>query len=174
MRRLLIPVGVLLAISLVAAGCGSSKKRTASATTPPAPVSSAGTVATKSSPVGTILVDGSGRTLYLFEKDKGGASSCGGACAAAWPPFVTASGANAGSGVTASKLTTITRPDGTKQVAYAGHPLYRFEGDASAGDLNGQSKHAFGAGWHVVSPSGEEIDKKAPSSSAGGAGSGGY
>src|SRR6266536_3343225 len=44
-------------------------------------------VAIKSSGLGRILVDGSGRTLYLFEKDKGTTSSCYGACAGGWPPY---------------------------------------------------------------------------------------
>jgi predicted lipoprotein with Yx(FWY)xxD motif len=43
-------------------------------------------VATGRTKLGTVLVDGKGRTLYLFEKDKGSASSCYGACASVWPP----------------------------------------------------------------------------------------
>ena len=35
-----------------------------------------GTVATASSPLGTILVDRRGSTLYLFEKDRRGESAC--------------------------------------------------------------------------------------------------
>jgi len=78
-----------------------------------------------------------------------------GACASAWPPFVVTDAANAGAGVDASKLSTTTRADGAKQVVYAGRPLYRFSGDASAGTLNGERRRAFGGVWHVLSPAGE-------------------
>ena len=53
----------------------------------------------------------------------------------------------------ASLLGTITRADGTAQVTYAGHPLYRFISDRKAGDATGQGVNAFGAPWYVVSPS---------------------
>ena len=46
-------------------------------------------VSTASSSLGKIIVDGRGRTLYLFEKDKRGHSACSGACAMYWPPVIT-------------------------------------------------------------------------------------
>jgi len=60
-------------------------------------------------------------------------------------------------GVNAALLGTITRADGSAQVTYAGHPLYRFISDNAAGDSTGQGVNAFGAPWYVVSPSGAQI-----------------
>ena len=107
--------------------------------------------------LGRFLVDQSGRTLYLFEKDKNGKSACYGQCAAGWPPLVGTP--SPGSGVTASKLATTKRRDGKTQVTYNGHPLYRYAGDSSAGQTNGEGSKAFGASWYVVAPSGKKIDK---------------
>jgi len=47
------------------------------------------TVSTAKTNLGKVIVNGSGRTLYLFEKDKRGKSACSGACAMYWPPLIT-------------------------------------------------------------------------------------
>jgi predicted lipoprotein with Yx(FWY)xxD motif len=177
--------GCAAAAVALAAGCGSSGKSTSATTAAPASnapgttpaagksaygaggtsgaasATTANVVAVSSKPakMGTILAAGPKHlTVYLFEADKGGQSACSGACAAAWPP-VTTGGQPQGSGsVSAAKLGTITRPDGTKQVTYNGHPLYFFEKDGDDGDAYGQGVKAFGAGWYVVAPSGKKID----------------
>jgi predicted lipoprotein with Yx(FWY)xxD motif len=51
----------------------------------------------------------------------------------------------------------VRRADGSRQVTYAGHPLYRFGGDAAAGQANGQGSDDFGALWYVVGPRGAAI-----------------
>jgi predicted lipoprotein with Yx(FWY)xxD motif len=130
-----------------------------SKTTPGTQSGSSAAIATRKLAVGTALVGAGGRTLYLFEKDKGAASTCSGACAQAWPPLTASSMPKAGAGVDASKLTLIKRSDGTRQVAYAGHPLYYFVKDKKAGQDAGQDVTAFGAGWYVVAPSGQKIDE---------------
>jgi len=116
------------------------------------------TVKMTKSHLGKILVDGRGRTLYLFEKDKRGSghSTCSGACAAYWPPLLTSAKPVAGTGVKKSLLGTIKR-SGKKQVTYNGHPLYRFVQDTKAGQTKGQDTHFFGGGWYVVSPSGKKV-----------------
>jgi hypothetical protein len=76
----------------------------------------------------------------------------------------------AGRGVRAALLGTTKRSGGKRQVTYNGHPLYRFQGDHKAGDVNGQGINAFGARWYVVSPSGKAITR----ASTGSAGGGGY
>jgi predicted lipoprotein with Yx(FWY)xxD motif len=114
---------------------------------------------TKTGPAGTYLVDGTGKSLYLFAIDTGGKSRCSGPCAQAWPPLTTKGQPKAGSGVTASKLTTTTRSDGSTQVVYAGHPLYFFAGDTSAGATNGQGINNFGGQWWLVAPAGTAIAK---------------
>jgi predicted lipoprotein with Yx(FWY)xxD motif len=110
------------------------------------------TLATASSSFGTILVDGDGLTLYVFDNDSGGESSCYDACADTWPP-VTGT-ATAGDGVDASLIGTTERTDGTTQVTYNGRPLYLYAADNVAGDVNGQG---VGEVWWVVGPDGEAI-----------------
>ena len=107
-----------------------------------------------STSLGMILVDGSGRTLYLFEKDQ---SACAGACAAAWPVDQSSGTPKAGSGVKASMLGTIKRSDNTTQVTYNQHPLYYYQGDSGPGQHNGQGVDAFGAKWFVVNPAGGAV-----------------
>ena len=87
-----------------------------------------------SSNLGHVLVDTHGKTLYIWAHDKGAKSTCNGDCATNWPPFVVDEGeaATAGEGVTASKISMITRDDGTQQVAYDGWPLYYFAADSAA------------------------------------------
>ena len=117
------------------------------------------TVGVGTTPLGRILVDGSGRTLYLFEKDKPGRSLCSGACAGYWPPLLTAGKPTAKAGVKTSLLGVTRRGDGTTQVTYAGHPLYRFVQDTKPGQTNGQNLRLSGAEWYVLSPAGRKIEK---------------
>ncbi len=125
---------------------------------------------TGSGSTGTFLVDGTGRALYLWEADSAGKSTCAGSCAAAWPPVPATSTVTASGGALASDLSTITRSDGSKQVAYDGHPLYYFVGDKSAGQTNGQGSNAFGAKWWLVAPSGTAITSSSTATKSAGGG----
>jgi predicted lipoprotein with Yx(FWY)xxD motif len=161
--------------ALAVAGCGGGGSGNATASSAP-PTTAGGKTATvgmaSNSSLGNILVDSQGRTLYLFQADKGTKSACTGACAAAWPPLRASGKPTAGSGTTASKLGTAPRSDGKPQVTYDGHPLYLFARDQSPGDATGQGVNAFGALWYAVSPAGTAVTASA-SSSAGGGGSSG-
>ncbi|MFH8475824.1 hypothetical protein [Streptomyces sp. NPDC018000] len=126
-------------------------------------VSASGTVASASSPLGTILVDGKGRTLYLWEADTTSKSTCSGDCAKAWPPLIVSGKPVAGKGVKAGLLGTTKRSDGNKEVTYNGHPLYYFAGDKKAGDINGQNVNDFGAAWYVLDTSGNKVTGTAKS-----------
>jgi predicted lipoprotein with Yx(FWY)xxD motif len=108
--------------------------------------------------LGKYIVDGKGRTLYLFMKDSSRRSACHTACAKNWPPYITSGKPSVGAGLSAAKAGTIKRPNGSRQATYGGHPLYRFVGDKTAGDTNGQGLNAFGANWYVVQASGKKID----------------
>ena len=109
--------------------------------------------------LGKIIVDGKSRTLYLFEKDKNGKSSCSGACATNWPPLLTKGKPKASGSVKASKLGTTKRSDGTSQVTYGGHPLYTFVADKNKpGSTKGEGVDAFGAEWYVVGTNGKKIE----------------
>ena len=116
-------------------------------------------VAIAKSRLGTILVDNKGITLYDFVQDKGGMSSCYGACAALWPPLTTKGKPIAGHGVRASLLGTTKRKDGKLEVTYNGHPLYYFVSDRKPGQTTGQGINQFGALWWVLSPAGKEIHR---------------
>jgi predicted lipoprotein with Yx(FWY)xxD motif len=125
------------------------------------------TVGVQSSKLGRILVDGRGRALYVFEKDKHGKSSCNGACAIAWPPLIVSGKPRAKSGVRKSLLGTTTRKDGRWQVTYNRHPLYTFVQDTKKGQTNGEGVDAFGAEWYLVSPAGAKVEKNVAKDSSG-------
>jgi predicted lipoprotein with Yx(FWY)xxD motif len=174
--------GVLVAAALLAAACSSSSKSGQGGSSATSGNSAAGggssvSVETHSGPMGTYLTDASGRSLYVFAADSAGKSNCSGGCASFWPPL-TASSATGTGGAQSSMLSTITRSDGSKQVAYDGHPLYYFKEDTKAGETNGQGFDNFGAKWWLVAPSGQPItgsggaSSSAPSSSSGGGGGG--
>ena len=148
MRR---SIAVLAAVALAAAALASVSSIASSATNKPA------TVKTGTSSLGRILVDGQSHTLYLFQKDKGGKSSCSGACAQNWPPLLTKVAPNAGASAKGSLLGTTRRADGTTQVTYNKHPLYTFVGDkGKRGATTGEGLDAFGAKWYVVAANGTE------------------
>jgi predicted lipoprotein with Yx(FWY)xxD motif len=119
--------------------------------------SAASVVSAKTSSLGRFLVDGNGRTLYLWDADHGSTSTCSGACAQAWPPLTTTAAPKASGAVKASLLGTTKRADGSREVTYAGHPLYTFAGDAQAGQTTGQGSNGFGAPWWVVTPAGKAL-----------------
>jgi predicted lipoprotein with Yx(FWY)xxD motif len=174
-RTWIAAVGGLAAGALAVAGCGgTSSGQHASAYGAPSPTNtsapaagasapaaagSAGgaTVSLASTKLGKILVNSKGQTLYLFQADTGSASTCNGACASVWPPLTTTGKPIAGPGVSASKLGTTKRADGTTEVTYNGHPLYTFAGDGSPGQTTGQGNTGFGAEWDALSAAGNKL-----------------
>ena len=109
--------------------------------------------------LGRFIVDARGMTLYLFEKDKHGKSACSGACAKVWAPYETSGKPIAGPGLSRAKIGTTKRAGGATQVTYGGHPLYHYDDDHKAGQIEGEGSKAFGAEWYIVAPSGKKIDK---------------
>ena len=176
---LMAPVASAAIVALAIAGCGSNSdnvKASAPAASMQASAQSAAspTVDVHTGSLGSYLVDAQGRTLYLFEKDKGTTSMCSGGCASVWPPSTTSGRPTAGPKVDPALLGTSTRSDGKSQLTYNGHPLYRYSGDAQAGDTNGQDLTEFGGGWYVVSPAGQKIEGHATTSATNGGGNGYY
>ena len=161
-RLLLLAIAPALA-ALVVAGCGggssSSTQQSSTQSKAAAPSGAAATVSLRKLNVGNALVDSQGRTLYLFEADKGPMSTCNGACASLWPPDMTSGKPNAGPGVDAAKLGTTKRSDGTLEVTYNGHPLYYFVTDRKPGQITGQGVDQFGGPWWVLSAAGKEIHR---------------
>jgi predicted lipoprotein with Yx(FWY)xxD motif len=166
----LAPVGM--------AACGSSGDGSAASSDPataPAPrpaqtatqaaqpVASKGPASVKvaQSRLGPILVDASGRTLYLFKQDKPRRSLCTSDylnCTTMWVPLMTTGSPRGEGGVKARLLGSFhrTKPAGT-QVTYNGHPLYVSVDDKQPGDLTGQAQYDY---WYVLSPSGHPITRK--------------
>jgi predicted lipoprotein with Yx(FWY)xxD motif len=163
-RRGSLAASGLAALTLVLAACGGGTSAYgaggygAPSATPSAAAGTAATVDLRTVSLGQILVDAQGRTLYLFEADKGGKSNCNGSCATAWPPLLSTGAPQADMGASASLLGTTARGDGTTQVTYAGHPLYYFVGDKAPGDTTGQDIDQFGAKWYVLAKDGKKID----------------
>ena len=158
--------GLVLTIGAVAAALsltfGLSVASASSSST------AAGTkVAAASSPLGKILVDGRGRTLYLFARDRNGKSACSGSCAVYWPPLIASGKPKASAGAKQSLLGTTRRADGRMQVTYRHHPLYRYSGDSAKGQTNGQGLNVSGGLWWVLSPAGNKIVKSGSSTGYG-------
>jgi predicted lipoprotein with Yx(FWY)xxD motif len=169
----------LSAIAIGACGSGSSNKHTttggsapAASPAPSSTSASSGTVDLAKGSLGSILIDSQGRTLYLWQADTGAKSTCTGACASAWPPLVTTGKPTAGSGVSNPLLGITKRANGSEQVTYNGHPLYRFAGDTAPRQTNGQGSTGFGALWYVLSPRGNPLT--GATASTGGSSPSGY
>lgn len=62
--------------------------------------------------------------------------------------------------VKAALLTAVERPDGNRQVAYNGMPLYYYSKDTGPGDTKGQDIEGFGAEWYLVAPDGTKQEGK--------------
>jgi predicted lipoprotein with Yx(FWY)xxD motif len=178
-------VGLLVALSALTAlaGCGSTASSAGSAGTNPAAGSAATTVTTAmtgstaapgpteaslpagaatvsstSGPLGTILVDGSGHTLYAFMPDGPGQPTCVSTCAQAWPPLTGTTVAVAqGVPLHPGEFKLVARPDSTMQLAVNGRPLYRFAGDTLPGQTGGQD---YDGKWFVVGVDGTVITAK--------------
>jgi len=150
MKGLVLTIGAVAAALSLTLGLSVASASTSSA-------SASAKVAAANSSLGRILVDGRGRTLYLFAKDRNGKSACAGACAAYWPPLIASGKPQAVAGANQSLLGTTRRADGRLQVTYRHHPLYRFSGDTSKGMTSGQGLDDFGGKWWAVSPAGNKI-----------------
>ena len=162
MRRS-FPATVLVAIALtmIAAACGSPETETAPtlATEVTVPAPAAGVVEEIAAPVpwisvassslGQILVDGQGLTLYLVSS-----GVCTGSCAGIWPPVPYDDVAVLGDGIDAFLLGQTEREDGFLQATYNGHPLYRYSGDSAPGDVNGQGVNDV---WFAVDATGNGV-----------------
>jgi predicted lipoprotein with Yx(FWY)xxD motif len=167
-------VAVLAFALTLAAACSSSSSPTATASTSSSSSSTASSAAstgassTSSSAAGAtlavatnatlgkqIVVESTGRTVYLFLPDGSSTTSqVPQSIKANWPAVTAATAPTAGDGIDASKLTTAVQPDGTQQVMYNGHLLYLFAGDKAPGDAKGQGLISE---WYVLSPAGDQI-----------------
>jgi len=156
-----LAAAAILASVALAAGCGSSSSSsgtTTSQTTSGGTTISTGTV----TGLGTVLVNGQGLTLYIFEPDNHTSVTCTGACASVWPPVQLTSGqkAVAAGGANQALLGSDPNPGGGSVVTYSGWPLYTYVADTTAGAAQGQALNLNGGLWYVMSPSGAIIRTK--------------
>jgi predicted lipoprotein with Yx(FWY)xxD motif len=148
---LIVAVAVLI---LAITGAGSTAHKAAQTAVP----AGGGGIEARSTPLGRILVDTRGRTLYLFEADKPNVSNCSGACLSLWPPLTAGKKPQATAGALSARIGTIPTSSGKRQVTYQGHPLYLYAGDQKPGDTTGQGLDQFGAAWYVLAPDGNKVD----------------
>ena len=104
-------------------------------------------------PHGPYLTNAAGNALYWVEGDRDG-SKCTGPCTQAWPPVtIDAQQPTGAAGLQGASIATVSRADGSRQVTFEGHPLYRYAAVAGVGQANGDGvKDKFGS-WHVAMPS---------------------
>src|SRR5215470_11713047 len=146
----------LAGLAVALAACGGGAGAGMNGPPPPPPPPSASVKLASAQPYGNYLVDGAGRTLYLFARDlpAGGGnaavSNCNGSsadntsCVYFWPIFHAAN--NVVQGLDPNDLGEINRTDGLKQTTYKGWPLYYFVNDPNPGDINGETI----ADWFVI------------------------
>ncbi len=170
MAGLAISATALAGCSSTGSGGSSASGATSSGSSKSAPAATGKDLATGTTSLGNVVVDGKGHTVYLFTKDTAGSgkSACTGQCSSIWPAVTTTSATPTVQGVT-GKVGTITLADGTKQVTLGGWPLYTFASDSSAGAVGGQGVMGI---WWAVSPSGSKVTKS-PSTPSGGSSSSG-
>ncbi len=139
-------LALLTTTIVIVAACTSAGSPTTASTgtgASAAPSAAAVVINAASTPsFGTVLTGANGMTLYTHAGDSATSSTCSGACATAWPPLAATTQPTAGAGVT-GQLGTLTRSDGTRQVTYAGMPLYYWQGDKKAGDVTGNGIEGF-------------------------------
>lgn len=129
------------------------------------PITTSAVVSTSEHPeLGTILIEASGRTLYLFTPDVPDQSNCAGGCARTWQPIATVEAPTADGSAIAALLGTITRADRYTQVTYDSQPFYYFARDVAPGDATGQNVNEV---WFVLSPSSQAILPELPATGDG-------
>ncbi|HEY3774122.1 MAG TPA: hypothetical protein VGL69_14065 [Solirubrobacteraceae bacterium] len=144
-----IAVAVTLASSSSASTRHAARASSASVST---------TIRTRHTRIGTILVSPSGDTLYAFSRDSRNHDACASirGCPSAWPIMAVHGTLRAGSGVNHSLLGSI-QVGRSRQVTYAGHPLYGWSGSSGPGDVSYVGADSFGGRWSAVSPSGQLV-----------------
>ena len=142
------------AVGGLAAGCGGQP---AGPPTAAAPAAATGTtVKIVRSQFGRILADARGQALYRFSREASGASRCHGACAKAWPPVLAKGRPMAGRGARAGLIGTTRRRDGTRQLTYAGRPVYYYVAD-SPGRVLCHDVTEYGGVWRVIRSDGSVV-----------------
>jgi predicted lipoprotein with Yx(FWY)xxD motif len=156
MRKMLLLAVPAAALLLAATGASATKAKTST-------TAASVVISTRTLPkLGTVLVDGTGRTLYMFVPDKRLKVTCVRTCAAVWPPVKLPKGAKpaARGGARRTLLASDPDPAGGRVVTYNRWPLYTYVADRAPGQARGQALNLNGGLWYVLAPSGLVIRKK--------------
>lgn len=102
-------------------------------------------ISTMSGSKGNYLVGSNGMTLYVFDNDTKGVSTCTGSCAGIWPAYTTSTAP----ATLPTGITTASATNGSTQFVYKGRPLYYYSGDQVVGDMNGDGIMGI---WHIAKP----------------------
>ena len=157
------------AVAALATACSSSGSGGNGASSDPAGGSNTVSITVKNDR----LTTSDGRTLYYNTVDTAKKIKCVGECASEWPPL--SGHAEVGSGLDEEDFDTAARPDGTTQITFYGHPLYRFSEDTT-GTAKGNGVADEGGHWVVATPEqaegggSSEPSEKTTTSSGGGYG----
>jgi predicted lipoprotein with Yx(FWY)xxD motif len=158
MKRIHLLRSGILALAVAIAALGASLDVAAGAATS-AHAARSQKIQLRHTSRGTLLVDSSGFTVFRFSKDTGRKNTCitTSECSTTWPPLTSSGQPSAGPGVKSSLLSTIKLPNGTRQVTYAGHPLYRYSLAGERGETSYAGVKQFGGTWFAVSASGANV-----------------
>jgi predicted lipoprotein with Yx(FWY)xxD motif len=144
-------IGVSMAVALLAAAVAQAAGTAHTAQGPKVQV--------RHTSLGNVLANGGGFTLYAFTRGGRGRDMCVSVsgCTGVWPVLKTSGSPVAGNGVRRSLLGTIKLPGGTRQVTYAGHPLYTYVGDSGPGQTGYVGARQFGGTWYAMNGAGRSV-----------------
>lgn len=173
-QRPLLLGGVALTALVVVSACGGGSSKKPGASAPPGASFSTADVPG----VGTVVVDGRGRTVYVLTSGKTKNVPCtdDSGCTKVWPDLSLPAGtaaATAGDGVQSSLLGTQKVGDETYPT-YNGYLLYEYSGDSDKGQSNGQGITSYGGTWYAMTPAGQPATEASSSTSGSSSGGSGY
>ncbi len=154
MKRSYVILATVLAGAMCAVTVASAQQGVSDAH-----ASRAAVISLRHTSLGKLLVNSSGRTLYEFTRDHTNKNSCASisGCSEIWPALQSSGKPVGGSGVSASKLSTIKLSNGTKQVTYEGHPLYLYSADSGPGETSYVGAKEFGGTWEAINSAGHAV-----------------
>ncbi len=156
-------VGLAPLLALVISGCGASDPTLATTASPAvtvtptsltSPATTAPTIETGKTSLGTVLIDSKGHTLYYLSTEQTGQDECTmqPGCSVLWPTLhPPSSGAPSAGGGVGGTVAVITAADGSLEVTFNGWPLHSFSGEPP-GQVEGQDEASFGGTWYVATP----------------------
>jgi predicted lipoprotein with Yx(FWY)xxD motif len=145
-RRWLVSIGCLLAVAVASLGFAACSSTPSSSSSGHSASSTPVVDTAKNTKYGTILVDTQGATLYTLA-NAGKPIACEATCTHVWPPLLVPAGAKT---LTGSGVNGLGKSSSGTVVTYQGFPLFRYSGDTSVGETNGNGINSYGGTWYVI------------------------